>query len=281
MAKPFDATLKHLVEAYAADWLAFAGYSSSKGVEAIDTDLSTVTALADKVLRVVDDVPWLLHLELQANYDSCLAERLHWYNTLLRHRHGLKVRSTVVLLRPAADGSDVTGNYQEQFSNELPYLVFHYHVMRIWQIPAESFLTGGLGLLPLAPLSEVAEEALPTTIRKMEQRLMSEVEPAESATLLTSAYVLSGARWNREISDMVFRGALNLMKESTTYQKIVDEGRAVEARRVLKRRGTRLFGAPTSDISTTIDSISDLPKLEALIDRIEDVRSWAELMSEV
>jgi hypothetical protein len=76
MAKPFDATLKELVEAYPHDWLIQLGLPASLPIEVIDADLSTVTAQADKVLRVREDSLWLLHLELQASRDPHLARRV-------------------------------------------------------------------------------------------------------------------------------------------------------------------------------------------------------------
>ncbi|WP_395146554.1 hypothetical protein [Armatimonas sp.] len=51
MAKPFDATTKFLVETHSADWVRLLGlpYAEAK---LLDTDLSTVTAAADTLLRV-------------------------------------------------------------------------------------------------------------------------------------------------------------------------------------------------------------------------------------
>src|SRR5262249_19795497 len=67
LATPFDATLKDLVERYPADWPAQLGLSASGPVDLIDADLSTITTQADKLIRVNDPEPWLLHLELQAS----------------------------------------------------------------------------------------------------------------------------------------------------------------------------------------------------------------------
>ena len=69
MAGRFDATLKDLVEQYPRDWMTLLGIPRARPVEVIDADLSTVTALADKVLRVGGHRPSLLHLELQSGRD--------------------------------------------------------------------------------------------------------------------------------------------------------------------------------------------------------------------
>ena len=83
MPHPFDASIKHLVTEWLADWLPLSGRRADGPVEVIDADLSTVTAAADKVLHVRGRLPWLLHLELQSYRDPELAARIQFYNALL------------------------------------------------------------------------------------------------------------------------------------------------------------------------------------------------------
>jgi hypothetical protein len=54
--KPFDAATKHLIESQPGDWLEYVGLARV-AVDVVDADLSTVTADADKVLRIRDEVP--------------------------------------------------------------------------------------------------------------------------------------------------------------------------------------------------------------------------------
>ena len=58
MPQPFDATTKDLVEMHPEDWLAYLGLPRA-AVEVVDADVSTVSAAADKVLRVLEPDPWL------------------------------------------------------------------------------------------------------------------------------------------------------------------------------------------------------------------------------
>ncbi len=76
MSKPFDATLKTLVEKYPLAWLAQAGIPVMGSVEVLDTDLSTVTTAADKVLLVHKPEPRIIHVELQSSRDVGLHRRL-------------------------------------------------------------------------------------------------------------------------------------------------------------------------------------------------------------
>ena len=76
MPKQFDATLKELAESYPSDWLTQLDLPATGPVALVDADVSTITAQADKVLRVGGLSPWLLHLELQASRDLELPRRL-------------------------------------------------------------------------------------------------------------------------------------------------------------------------------------------------------------
>ena len=63
------------------------------------------------------------------------------------------MRTLIVLLRPAADGPELTGLFERRFPDETPYLAFRYKIVRLWQLPVETCLESGLGLVLLAPLN--------------------------------------------------------------------------------------------------------------------------------
>jgi hypothetical protein len=69
------------------------------------------------------------------------------------------------------------------------------------------------------------------------------------------------------------------MKESTTYQAILREGRVSEAQRLLLLQGEIRFGSPDERIQGTIQAIRDVEHLENLIRRVIDtnVHDWDEL----
>ena len=76
------------------------------------------------------------------------------------------------------------------------------------------------------------------------------------------------------------------MKESSTYQAILEEGRSegrtegavTEARKLLRVFGERAFGPPDAQIATAIDRIEDLARLEEMCDRLSHAGSWQELL---
>ena len=87
------------------------------------------------------------------------------------------------------------------------------------------------------------------------------------------------------------------MKESVTYQAILEEGRerglekgvkkgrvegrSDEAQRILLRLGTTLFGKPSPKVRRALRQVTDLDVLEALLLRVVEVRTWNELLDEL
>ena len=86
------------------------------------------------------------------------------------------------------------------------------------------------------------------------------------------------------------------MKESTTYQKILNEGREVgreegrvegreegqlaEARRFALRLGTRCLGEPNPAVVDAINNSTDTARLEVLVERLLQVESWSALLKD-
>ncbi len=109
-----------------------------------------------------------------------------------------------------------------------------------------------------------------------------------------------GLRYPEELVAQLLKGKREIMRESTTYQAILQEGRqegiAVgreegimkgrvegridEARRFLVRQGTKRFGEPDAATVAAIEAIQDLDRLEAMGDRLLDVeiQTWDDLL---
>ncbi|HTU89189.1 MAG TPA: hypothetical protein VMF69_03740 [Gemmataceae bacterium] len=292
-AKPYDPTLKTLVEIEPQSWPVLFGYAKAL-TEVIDADIATVSGAADKVLRVAGDPAYLLHLEFVSGHDSAtLPSTLLMRNSLLGHRHEMRVRSGAVLLRPEADSPQLMGVYERRFPGEEPYLTFRYAVVRVWQLPPEPLLSGGLALLPLAPISAVTEAELPGIIKRMERRLGGRHGRKQAPLLWGAAYILLGLRHSPALAAQLFRGVMS-MKESSTYQAILEEGRqegrqkglvegrsegaVAEAKKVLRLWGDDSFGAPNARTATAIERINDLAQLEDLLRRVRSAASWQELL---
>jgi predicted transposase YdaD len=283
VAKPFDATLKLLIQEYPADWLRLLGLPAAR-VDLLDADLSTITSEADKVLRVQESSPWLLHLELQSGNDPTIGQRLLRYNVLLRARHDLPVHSAVVLLRTAANHPAITGELEWGLPGRGSYLTFRYQVHRVWEMSVEAILAGGIGTIPLAPLTAVDQAALPEVVRWMKGRLPG--QSADVASLWSASYILAGLEYPPEFVQSLFAG-VRAMKESSTYQAILEEGRvegrvegrAEGARDMLISFGTDKLGPPDAEALAALRAISEVGRLQELVHKLWKVSSWKELLA--
>jgi predicted transposase YdaD len=302
MSQEYDATLKTLAETSPADWPPLLGLRRAR-VTIGDADIATVVSGAtDKVLHVHDRPEYLLHLDFQSGHDtSLLPGKLRLYSAVLEYRSGLLVRSAAVLLRPEADSPQLTGRLERAFPGEAPYAYQGYLVLRVWQMPPERFLKGGLGMLPLAPISNVREAELPRVIRRMKQRLSGRRERARAPDLWAATYVLLGLRYSEEFAQVLLQGVLG-MKESVTYQAILREGlregrdeglregrlegrvegrfagRIEEAQRLLLVLGEERFGAPDAATRATVEAITEVQDLERLARELLRANSWQELL---
>jgi hypothetical protein len=270
MPHRYDASTKYLLEVRLADWLPLSGRKTKARVRIVNADVSTVTAAADRVLLIEDTFPWIAHFELQAGRDLLLPDRSQMYNAVIGWKQRVPVLSVIVLLRPAADGPELTGVLERRFLDEPPYLVFKYQVVRIWEIPAATCLSGGLA----------------GVISRMQERFERETSAEEAATLWTATDVLMGLRYPKDFVSQLLRGVQN-MKESVTYQAIVEEGvekgiekgMLVEARRTLLELGAERFGEPDEELERVISQIADLEHLHRLVRRILRVSNWQELLA--
>lgn len=72
------------------------------------------------------------------------------------------------------------------------------------------------------------------------------------------------------------------MRESSTYQAILEEGRGegaiAEAKKVLRLQGDGAFGVPDARTVAAIERIGDLTQLEDLLRRVRAATSWQELL---
>src|SRR6202035_1749361 len=139
-----DNTLKHLTELSPQDWVVRGGWSAAPAT-VIDADIATITGAADKVIRVTGSPDWLLAVDFQSGHDS-LAKLpdLLLYNSALFKRHGLPVRSLLVLLHRGADSPQLTGLYERGFPDAPFDVALRYQIVRVWQVPPEQWLSAGL-----------------------------------------------------------------------------------------------------------------------------------------
>lgn len=278
--KPFDPTLKDLIEDNHTDWARRFNPRPVIAAELVDAESSTVTAAADKVLRVTDEAGMrLLLFEPLSYHDNDAPRRVHLYATVQHGRHQLPVRAILLLLRREANASAITGTYEVFEPGETePYERFRYQVVRLWEQPVAPLLNGELGLLPLAPLTDEAAGSLESVVRRVNERIRAEALPEEAGKLLTATFVLLGLRYAPELTAELYR-EVSQMEESTTYQLIVSRGKLQNARKTLVRLGRLKCGEPDAAQLAFVESIDDLQRLESLTDRVLSVSTWSDLLA--
>lgn len=280
MSQPYDATLKSLAEQYPGDWMSLVGVMPQGELQVIDADVSTVSAAADKVIRVDEDEPWLLHLEFQGAYDSTLPERVQFYSTLLSRRHGLPVKSVVVLLTAAADGPAMNGTFSREHSEIGRYLDFRFQEVRLWEIGFDTMLEGGVGVWPLAALANGVDELrLKEVIEESTSRIVREAPADQVATLLTAELILSGLRFPNGIVQPLFEDKVTIMQESSTYQAILEKGKTTGLQLSILEFGAERFGEPNAETRAAVERIEEFSTLKALLHRLQHVSSWDELLN--
>ena len=296
--RPYDVSVSYLIELDPTGWLEWIGLPANGPVESIETDVGTVLAEVDKVLRVDGPEPWVAHIEIQANRDPRLPAWLLQYFGLLHYRRPERVETTVVLLRPEADGPELTGRYVPQDGSGPTRATFEYHVVRLWERPAEELLNGGLGISPLAPLASVDQAQLTRIMVQVYERFQQETDASTASELRNVLLLLLNLRYDEdEVRAMLVD--LDDIRDTPVYRVIAamgreegreqgraegraegrEEGRIAEARRLLIEIGTEKLGAPDDATAATITAVGDITTLERLIRRLLTASTWQELLT--
>jgi hypothetical protein len=285
VSKPYDATIKDLAAVGPADFVSWFDGPTTKAVTLLNVDLSTVTTAADVVFGIGDPVAEILHLDAQAGPSATKHRDVLAYNVLLHRQYGVPVRSIVLLLRELAVHPNMTGRVQYGTRPERGRMEFGFEVIRLWETPAEQLLRSSLATAPLAVLGKLPEalglkDGLAAVVRQLAERLESEATGDQADRLLVAAYILTGLRLKApdEVRQL-FQGASIAMRESVTYQAILDEGHVEGLHRMILRQGRVRFGEADEAVRQQIEAIRDIVVLEDLTERLLIVSSWDELMA--
>ncbi len=286
MPFPFDATLKELGQDSPREFLAAVDEPPTRSVILLNVDLSTVTTSADLIFGLGDPLEEIIHVDCQSGPDADLPLNVMALNTLLHRRFKVPVHSIILLLRPRAQHPQLTGALRYEPRPGRGKMDFGYEIVPVWEWQVETVLEGPLGLLPLAPLCQLPAEStleagLAGVVQRLVERLQTEATPERGKKLITAAFVLTGLRIDRDLAVQLVQGVRG-MKESSTYQYILEEGRhegeAVGAQRILLRQGRKHLGEPDAATLTLLHSITDMDRLERMGDRIILATSWQDLL---
>lgn len=99
MPYPFDATLKEILSLRPEDCVAVFDLPRTSPAQALNVDLSTISAATDVAFGFGDPIQEIVDLNFQSGPDPSVTARLHLYNAAFHLRFQVPVRSVLILLR--------------------------------------------------------------------------------------------------------------------------------------------------------------------------------------
>ena len=275
----YDATLKDLAQ-NAAEFAAAFGLPTYGPARSLNVDLSAISAATDAVIGFGDPIREIADINFQSGPDSRLPGRILLYNALLHLRFDVPVRSVVILLRPKADATALTGKLS--YGDVAHRLEFGYEVVRLWQEPADRILQGGLSSLPLAtlclmPPDKPLTSSLRETADRIRRRLHLETNEAEADRLMQATYLLTGLRVDRSELSKIFEG-VEMKEKLAAYDEAIEEGRI----KAIRRQGRKMFGEPDAAVDAELKAMIDEPdpdRIDRLLDAVLTAKSWQELLA--
>ena len=194
----------------------------------------------------------IIHLDFQSSAAAHKHADLLAYNALLFAHYLVPVHTIILLLRPEAAHSNLSGHIDYAPRPGRGRMEFTYEVVPLWRRPADELLTADLGVVPLAMLGRLPEglsleDGLVAVAQRVAERVMPEAAPERAKKLLTDAYLLTGLRVRRDAAARIF-GGIRVMHESDTYLAIIDEGQEKGTRDDILIFGEERFGPPTESV---------------------------------
>jgi predicted transposase/invertase (TIGR01784 family) len=189
----------------------------------LSTEIKRETLYADVLLLVVlYGQRMLLHIEFQSTIDKTMAERLLEYNVQLSKEHGnLPVYSCVIYLCKA--DSAPQSPLIRRLPNGKEVLRFNFLNIELGKLSAAALLNEGLdGLLPLVLFTQEGKQVLDEVLARLQKAQDKEL----AALTFTLAGLIFQNETDRETIMRRFKMLEDMMKESWTYQYIVNKGLA-------------------------------------------------------
>jgi hypothetical protein len=282
MAMTFDVTLKDMVRDSPHGFLTAFDRPPTQPVQLLNVDLSTVTSVADVVLGLGDPLEEIIQMDFQSSAAAEKHAALMAYHALLYAHYLVPVHTVIVLLRPQAAHSNLSGSVRYAPRPGRGKMDFDYEVVPLWQLPAEVLLAADPGVAPLAVLGRLPEgltleEGLAAVAQRVAERLTQEVPAERAKRLLTDTFLLTGMRVRRNVATEIFRG-IRVMQESDTYLAILDEGEEKGCRVAILIYGEELLGPPAEAVRAQLNAIADLPRLRRMIRQTAKAATWKEII---
>ncbi|MEM8639061.1 MAG: Rpn family recombination-promoting nuclease/putative transposase [Cyanobacteria bacterium P01_G01_bin.54] len=225
----YDNCCKYLIETFPTDFATWLLGRPIPLTQLKPRELSNQPIHADALMLKGQDV--VLHVEFQTEPDPKIPLRLaNYYLRLYQKFPGKQIHQVVLYLR------ERDSPYVSQNKFETAVMVHRFNVVRLWEQPKALFWNSP-GLLPLAMLSQAAQQNAEVLLRQTTQRIAEITQDQEMQGSLEAATgVLAGLKLKPAIIRQIIRS--KAMRESLFYQDILREGRE-QGRQEGRREGRR------------------------------------------
>jgi predicted transposase/invertase (TIGR01784 family) len=271
----YDSILKFIIDEYKKPILTWLfDIDINQTVTILNTELNIEPIRADGVffLEVGNKI---VHLEFQTRpkSDPPLPLRMLDYWVRLYRVHKLYqedkvIEQVIIFLRP--DNSPKV--FEDRF--QVGETSHRYRVIRIWECDPTPLLSQP-ELLPLAVLAKSEQPEM--LLSQVADSIKNIADPRQKSNIAACVELLAGINYSEELIKMYLQD--DLLKESVTYQRILNEGfekgEVSLVTRQLKKRFGEVFKTIEPRLSTL--SIEQLELLgESLFDfkSIDDVNKW-------
>jgi predicted transposase/invertase (TIGR01784 family) len=260
-----DNISKFLIEQYSTD---FATWLLGRAIPLTvinPTELNVEPIRADAVM-LLSALDVILHTEFQTVPDDTMPFRMADYYLRLRRKFPEReIQQVVIYLKPTSS------ELVHQTSYQTPVMTHSFRVIRLWEEPVEAFLNNP-GLLPYAVLSRGTnkEEILARVVRDIEQI----PDTRAQHNLVAATSILAGLQLGAETISRLIRSPV--MRESTMYQAILQEGRTTGERALVLRQLTRKLGNVSPELLSRVSALS-VERVEALGEALLDFTSVVDL----
>jgi predicted transposase/invertase (TIGR01784 family) len=209
----FDPVCKFLVESFPTDFATWLLGKPIKLTELSPSELSLEPIRADALILLQSESV-VLHLEFQTQAKPDIPFRMLDYRLRVYRRFPhRRMRQIVIYLYPTS--SELV--YQTSFVVENTR--HEFEVIRLWEQPTELFLETS-ALLPLAVLTQATNKT--QILRQVAEKIEQIPETRIQSNITGSTFVLAGLVLKRDIIGKILKR--DIMRESTTYQWIIEEG---------------------------------------------------------
>lgn len=228
MPGPWDSAMKRWVGEAPQDFVSWLLHDAVFEYEA-SSHLKNRNVDVDVLYRVlINDRPYMFHVEFQSTSHPLMAERMWEYNVLATLEHLVPVHSFLIYLKKGEEGNNAFAKsplIRLSASGEVIHH-FSYTVIKMWETPTDLLLNAGnKSILSLVPLTREGKQH-----EAVEQAITQLMPPGQKpeAEPLASLYALGSLAYTEDASKSWLHRRFSMMdsifKDSWVYQEWKQEG---------------------------------------------------------